>query len=242
MSERLPEVPEPDSQDQARKIILGVLGFVPGASTVADLILASPHQQRLIDFLKVFAVEFERLCKQVDAIDPKRLAQSEEFMTTLYIVLRMVPYTHRQEKHKILRNVLLNSALPTAPEDDERTVFLNLVEEFSVAHMQTLLLFERFDAPRGLMLSLSDPEWRINALALGELYNCWELHFKKGRPQFHFFVSIVSYLSSRELVSNSHSDESNPTLPLRNSNWPELTNFGSRFLRFIESPLEDEAS
>ena len=50
--------------------------------------------------------------------------------------------THRKEKHEMLRNAVLNSALPNAPEDDERTVFLNLVDEFSVTHILVLKAFQ----------------------------------------------------------------------------------------------------
>ena len=62
-------------------------------------------------------------------------------MTTMLNAARIVTYTHRKEKHEMLRNAVLNSALPNAPEDDERTVFLNLAEEFSVAHIHVLKSF-----------------------------------------------------------------------------------------------------
>ncbi len=235
MPERLPEVPEPDSRDQLRKVIVAALGPIPGASLIADLILASPFQDRLIDWLKDFAEKLELLCERVENIDPKVLVKDEVFRTTMFNAMRLVTYTHRTEKHEMLRNAVLNSALPNAPEDDERTVFLNLVDELTVTHILVLKAFSHLDLPKHFSYSLEDSEWRVN-YGIGPLYASIQNSLPSVELDFDFFVVILSDLHSKMLISNTFPDRG---LPVESSNHPIPGEFGHRFLKFIESPLDD---
>ncbi len=237
MSNRLPEVPKPDGSDLARKAMVAIASVIPFAAPVVDMVLPSPFGNKLIKWLMELKEDFEKLEKKVGELDAKALAEDEEFMTTMLNAARIVSYTHRKEKHEMLRNAVLNSALPDAPEDDERTAFINLIEEFSVAHIMILLSLKQFKAPQGLSLSLSDPQWRINS-QLNTLYDLLSKHLQEPRPQYQFFISILSDVYNKALIANYHSDESHPSSPSRRSYCPELTNFGHRFLDFIESPLD----
>ena len=144
--------------------------------------------------------------------------------------------THREEKHEMLRNAVLHSALPNAPIDDERTVFLNLLDEFSVAHIQVLKAFDHLYALEGLWLSFEDAKWRLNGLALDSLFDFVGREIQGARPEYHLFISILSDLHNRELISNTHPRKG---LAARMSDQPELTDFGRKFLEFIEFPLDD---
>ena len=239
MPESLPEVPQPGGSDLARKAMLAALSAIPFAAPIADMVLPSPFENRLLLWLKLLAEDIEKLQKRVDELDPNALAEDEEFMTMLLNAARIVSYSHRNEKHEMLRNAVLNSVLPDTTVDDEQFVFFSLLDEFTVAHIHTLELFEGLESPNGTSLSFSDPQWRLNAININELYKMLKRRHRGAKPSFHFFVSILADLSNRELISNSHSDELDPSLPLRTSTWPQLTNFGRRFLDFIESPLDD---
>ncbi len=136
----------------------------------------------------------------------------------------------------MLRNVIVNSALPNAPEDDERTVFLNLIEEFTVAHIHILKAF-KFppDDEYFLPFSLEDSNWREN-LALGQLYNFVQRVNSETVIDYHLFITILPDLHNRGLISNILS-ERNILSELKHQ--PTLTTFGRRFLKFIEFPLDD---
>ncbi|MCY3907862.1 MAG: hypothetical protein OXF63_11495 [Anaerolineaceae bacterium] len=239
MPELLPDVPEPDSRDQLRKVIVAALGPIPGASLVVDLILASPFQDRLIDWLRDLAEKFERLCERVEEIDPNALVKEEEFKTTFVNAMRLVTYTNRKEKHEMLRNAVLNSALPDAPEDDERTVFLNLVESFSVAHIQCIRAFNLFPREEfNLALSLDAPHWRAD-MAVNQLYDFIQNVNSPTDLDFDLFLLILTDLHSRGLLSSirPESDKLDDV-----GEQPRLTTLGRKFLQFIESPLDDKAS
>jgi hypothetical protein len=45
--------------------------------------------------------------------------------------------THQDAKVESLRNAVINSALPTAPDMDLRAFFLHLVDELSPTHLRT---------------------------------------------------------------------------------------------------------
>lgn len=236
MDDRLPEVPRPDRSDLVRKGIVGIMSAIPFAAPIVDMVLPSTFENRLITWLMKLKEDFEKLEKKVDELDPKALAEDEEFMTTVLNAARIVSFTHRKEKHEMLRNVVLNSALPDAPEDDERTVFLNLVEEFSVSHILVLKAF-RLPGIRDLLgFSLEVGEWRENA-GVGELFDFVTNSTPELDIKFDFFVLVLSGLHARQLIGNSH-QEVRRTLT-RISHTPELTAFGQRFLKFIESPLDD---
>ena len=235
MAERLPEVPEPDSKDQIRKVIIATLGPIPGASLIADLFLASPFQDRLINWLKDFAEKFELLCERVESIDPKALVKDEVLRTTMFNAMRLVTYTHRKEKHEMLRNAVLNSAMPNAPEDDERTVFLNFFDEFSVAHILILKTFSQPVVSDGLGFSLEDSDWKSN-VGVGFLFDFVQNVTQETKLDYNFFILVLSDLHSRGLISNTHQEIHSLA---RSSHWPELTTFGCKFLKFIESPLDD---
>ena len=72
--------------------------------------------------------------------------RDEEFAQLAACTRMQFMFTHRKEKHEMLRNAVLNSALPNAPEDDERTVFLNLVDEFSLHTFMILKAFKLLDS------------------------------------------------------------------------------------------------
>ena len=214
MNDRLTEVPKPDGSDLARKAMVAIASVIPFAAPIVDMVLPSPFGNKLIKWLMELKEDFEKLEKKVGELDAKALAEDEEFMTTMLNAARIVSYTHRKEKHEMLRNAVLNSALPEAPVDDERLVFLNLVDEFSVVHIRILFSLKKFKAPQGLSLSLSDPQWRINS-QLNTLYDLLSKHLQEPRPQYQFFVlDSFRCLHARALIANS---------PLRTSAHPTLS-------------------
>ena len=237
MNDRLAEVPKPDGSDLARKAMVAIASVIPFAAPIVDMVLPSPFGNKLIKWLMELKEDFEKLEKKVGELDAKALAEDEEFMTTMLNAARIVSYTHRKEKHEMLRNAVLKSALPEAPVDDERTVFLNLVEELSVSHIQVLKAFRLPGITEVLGFSLESGDWRMNA-GVGLLFDFAMKSTPELDVKFDFFVLILSELHARELIANSH-QEVRHTLS-RLSHTPELTSFGHRFLKFIESPLDDD--
>jgi hypothetical protein len=49
---------------------------------------------------------------------------------------------HKKEKIDALRNAVLNSCLPGAPEDDIQMIFLNYIDELTPWHLRIMNLFD----------------------------------------------------------------------------------------------------
>jgi hypothetical protein len=50
--------------------------------------------------------------------------------------------THKEEKLLALRNAVVNSATATAPQDDLKAIFLNLVDAFTPTHLKIVKYFQ----------------------------------------------------------------------------------------------------
>ncbi len=233
----MPDIPEPDGSDIAHGIGRAVLSLIPlPVSPIAELMIRSPMDKRVDNWRRELTAVVQILHRRLDEVELEALKRDDEFATTFLHVTRAAVSTHRKEKHEMLRNALVNSALPDAPVDDERTVFLNLLDEFSVAHVQILKTFRLLPVNEShFSLSLGSDSWRQN-LATGHLYD----FVRNANPHvgldFHLFLSILPDLHNRGLISNSHPE---PHRASRLTQLPELTTFGHRFLKFIESPLDD---
>lgn len=73
------------------------------------------------------------------------LAEDETFVDAVINATRAAQATHAREKLEALRNGVLNSTLPGAPDDDEQARFFRLVDQFTPAQLRML---SYFDGPR----------------------------------------------------------------------------------------------
>lgn len=70
------------------------------------------------------------------------LQTNEKFFTTLVHASNVAIRNHEKEKLDALRNAVLNSALPGAPDDTLQQLFLNLVDSCTSWHIALLRLFQ----------------------------------------------------------------------------------------------------
>ena len=55
---------------------------------------------------------------------------------------RTVEHTHQAEKIEALRNAVLNSVAPGAPDADTQAIILNLIDRFTPSHLRLLTLWD----------------------------------------------------------------------------------------------------
>ena len=233
----IPDIPKADGSDLAYKVGLAFLSLFPLPITpVVEMMIRSPMSKRDENWRREMTVVVKCLGERLSEVEFSALKQDEEFATTLLRATRAAMSTHRKEKHEMLRNAVLHSALPNAPVDDERTVFLNLLEEFSVAHIHVLKSFLLpVDPDKIPPFSLSSGDW-MNSLGTSHFYDLVRKTNPDTSLDFHLFLLILSVLHNRSLISNVLSD---PHRAARICERPEVTAIGHRFLDFIESPLDN---
>lgn len=75
-------------------------------------------------------------------VTEENLQQNEKFFTTLVHASSIAIKNHEKEKIEALRNAVINSALPDAPNDIKQQLFLNLVDSCTSWHIALLKLFQ----------------------------------------------------------------------------------------------------
>ncbi len=138
----------------ARVATAGVAGLIAAAGGVGPALLAAggqmlvelffqePMKQRWEDWSKRVASAVEEALESRSDADLARLidelAADESFVTTVQEATLVAVRTHQEEKLDALRNAVLSSALPNAPEMDLRSIYLRLVDDLSPTHLRIL--------------------------------------------------------------------------------------------------------
>ncbi len=155
---------KPPSKTTAREIteaaIVGGVGAVPVAGSplaaAFALALGWSYNRRMTAWLEDLAEAVDELQQQGIAT-VEELVHDEVFLDAVALATRAAQATHQQEKLAALRNGVLHSVGPDAPDVDEQARFFRLVEEFSSAH---LLLLELFADPPGFYAARGLPVGR----------------------------------------------------------------------------------
>lgn len=143
-AENIPKRPEPEVGDRAMKAAKVALSVVPLGGTAAALFEAlfrPPLSKRRDKWLDSLADGLRRLQDQVDGFNIDDLPANDTFVTVMTNATQVALRNHQQEKLDALRNAVLNSTLPNAPDDDTQLMFLSLVDRLTPTHVRMLRLF-----------------------------------------------------------------------------------------------------
>lgn len=124
------------------------IGSIPIAGALAlevlNSVLEPPLSKRRNEILRQIGEAINNLIDE-GLVTKAGLQQNEAFLSTVSEVCNISLRNHQEEKLSALRNAVINSALPTCPNDDYRQIFLNFVDTSTVTHIRILKLF---DGPR----------------------------------------------------------------------------------------------
>jgi hypothetical protein len=132
-------LPAATASDAAYAIVKGTLSAIPIAGGFATelfgLMIAPPLTKRRDEWFESLAQRLKTL-----QLDFERLGQNPVFVTTVMHATQVALRTHQEEKLDALRNAVVNSAVGNTPEEDLRSLFLNLIDEFTPTHIHILNL------------------------------------------------------------------------------------------------------
>lgn len=163
---------------------------------------------------------------QVDVANLK-----ESTWTTILHAAEVARRTHQEEKLDALRNAVLNSALPGAPDDDVQLIFLNLVDGLTPTHLRILRFLD------GPLAWMKEHGKTIpgNPFATGLNlidYAMPEVEIRRG-----FFSGIPDEMVSRGLLDKEW-DENSSYYDPQVKGGSRTTPLGKAFLAFITSPIK----
>lgn len=228
----------PPSKGTGREIVERAveagLGSVPlvGAALAVTFVTTLNWRldQRREKWFTELAEAVQALGERVDGQDLDKLADDDRFVDAVVSATRTVEHTHQQEKISALRNAVLNSVAPDAPDADTQAVFLNLVDRFTPSHLRLLTLLD--DPPTWFASTGLTPPQNV-------MTGPRALTVKAGLPEMQgqeaFCGIVVSELESAGmLIAGIQGMVTGHSLMDRIT-----SDFGRKFVRFISPPSDD---
>ncbi|SRR6266568_2711412 len=219
------------SREIAERAAEVALGYVPIAGPVlaAAFVTAVGWRldQRRDEWLTRLAEGLEDLRERIGDVDFENLASNDLFVDAVVTTTRTIYHTHQEEKITALRNAVLNSVAPDAPDADTQAIFLNLVDRYTPSHLRMLQLWD--DPPAWFARhSLTPPQ--------GVMAGSRTMTVEAGLPEMQgrqeFYLLVASDLMSAGLMTASL-----PGMVTYEVLMDRLTNdLGRQFVRFISPP------
>jgi hypothetical protein len=207
---------------------------VVGGTIAVALTVALNHtlNKRREQWFTELAEAVEELQGRFDGFDPEALADNEAFVDAVVTATRIVDRSSQREKIAVLRNAVLNSALPAAPDADIQQLYFTLIDDLTPTHMRLLTLLNNppgwFDARPQLQrpqFGMSSSRTALINAAMPELG-------EQGPPMIERFYAA---LTGGGLVNGGLSG----VMTAQGAWQPVTTDFAARFLAFVHDPREN---
>ena len=251
--------------DIVHKFAKALINLPPGGSLISyflETYVKEPASQRLETFLHSLVDMLLEIENKVENLS----LDSPTFQTALLSVLSIAHLHHQEQELEALRNIVVNAALPNAPEADTQKMFLNWADGFTTSHLMLLKYLDECDYDtfqrlrqdvdkKGIFYNQVLQDLHTKSLIrLREVYKAQEKnpnyrdHFSLGTQ---IFASTISSFESpyRDSDINVTKRVENITniIGVSTSYFEQnqttfrpkrVTDLGKLFLEFIKNPLE----
>jgi len=219
--------PEPGGGDSAHAVARAVLDGIPVVGSAAvellQAIITPPLERRRDEWMSDVAHAIREL--QRKGLTSEKLREDPAFIDTVLSASHAAIRTSQVEKRNALRNAVVNSALPSAPDVAVQQMFIALVDRFTEWHLRLLKLFH-------------DPGEAYSRAGGGQLYmgglsTVVETVYPELAGRRSFYDLVWSDVNAAGLLNT-------PTLHVTMSGQGLLANrttdLGDTFLAFISEP------
>jgi hypothetical protein len=138
LGEKLKVAFDGTKSDKGYNLIKGAIGCIPSVGSLVvgflDSFIAPPATERMRNFLENLVGELEEVKSKNELVNFENPVFQTTFMQACQIAVR----THKEQKLEALRNIVINSSIPQAVEDDILAMFLNWIDGFTALHISTL--------------------------------------------------------------------------------------------------------
>jgi hypothetical protein len=223
---------KPPDKSQTRKVVERIgeaaVASVPLVGNALAITLVTTLNwrldQRREEWFTKLAEEIEDLRNRVNDFDVGSLADNDLFVDAVVSATRTVEHTHQEDKLRALRNAVLNSVSPDAPDADTQAVFLNMIDRYTPSHLRLLTLWD--DPPAWFEShGLTPPE----AAFITSRTVTVEAGLPEMKGRQDFYLVIAGELYAAELLTATLTGNVQPP-----SLMSRLTSdFARQFVRFI---------
>lgn len=224
----IPGEPKRSAADVAYAVIKAGVSAVPvaggPAAELLGLIFGPPLEKRRDRWIDELASAVKEVQGKIEDLTPEKLSANEAFVTTAMRASEIAIRTHEEDKLDALRNAVVNTALPDAPNDTLQQIFLNYVDSLTAWHLRILAFFDD-PADWGRKHNVRYPDWQMGAPSA-----VLECAMPELRGQRGFYDLIVNDLEQRGLKSGGGL---HTTMTASGMLSPRIAPLGKEFLNFI---------
>ena len=235
MSMNIRRVPKEDIVEKLQRVLpvgLAAIGTAIGspelsmiATTFAGAIGPSLDGRR-DQFLEMLGTEVYYLKDEVIS----KIFESEEFKTQVVEATRIATKTHIEEKHRLLRNVVINGVVQSVDEIFKHRC-LRLIEDLDPQH---LVLLDMFRDPREFMkASTIDWDPRIMATSFESLFQKIIDDYNEDRKN-HYLLLLSDLMEKHLIQARGFTASDANILSAGTLNDVMIAPLGSDFMLFIE--------
>ncbi|MFF5077707.1 hypothetical protein ACFY36_11685 [Actinoplanes sp. NPDC000266] len=138
----MPYPEETDRRSGLTKIAEMGISAIPGVGGPLQIAFAEAAGRRLAErrtqWLHSVTEEINGLSDRLGSVE--QLVYNDTFMDALTTASQIADRTSQAEKIALLRNAVVNSTLPGAPDDDTQQLFFTMIDRFTPTHMRLLIL------------------------------------------------------------------------------------------------------
>jgi len=209
--------------DGVHKIGKALVSLTPGVGGAAvelyETLWKAPLDKRMASWTKLIGEVVGKIEQDVE-----KLAENPVFITNLLHATQAALRTHQKEKLEALCNAVLNSTLPTAPDEDLQLIFINLLDSMTTPHIKILAFLA--DPRNYLKGKVTDQE----GVRGTPLYPYLEKAFPEmDRP---FYTVIIDQLKARGLTEVNIDQKAEKLFQ------GHTTRLGWDLVQFIKAPFE----
>lgn len=218
------------TDEKVHRVARAAISSIPalgGALTEAFNALIEPPMARRKTQWMVEVTDAINELYEKGVVTESDLQSNEKFFTTLVHASSAAIRNHEAEKLKALKNAVLNSALPRAPDATMQQLFLNLLDSCTSWHIALLRLFQ---GPEQWAISnnITFPGW-----SMGSLTTIIEFAYPQLQNQHAIYTLIWNELYRNGLVNT---DGLGTTMTGSGMVAKRTTPIGEAFLKFISEP------
>jgi hypothetical protein len=205
-----------------------IASFIPSGVELLNSIIMPPLEKRRDEWVESIAKRLVQLERDVSDLGLADLSKNDAFVSSVLQASRIAMRTHQEEKLEALRNAVLNSAIPGAPDDDLQLMFLNFVDTFTPWHLRVLAF-------------LNDPkcwldrnEVRYQHFSMGGISTVLDLAFPALASRSDFCDQLAKDLYVRGLLNT---EELHMIMTADGMLSSRTTKLGKAFLKFTSEPV-----
>jgi len=223
MSERYPE---PDETDTASAVARSIIGAAPLGGSLIELlspILGPPVERRRGEWARDLADVVESIGKRVE-----ELGSDDVFVSSVIRTSRIAIASHRADKRKLLKNMLVKIGSGFAPDEDMLEVYFRIIEDLTPSHI-AFLHFLWISGSRIAKLN-------EGAIPVGMKYQeVLDRFLPELSKKQEFVQQILQDLAQHRLISAGAPGTHFPQI-----SFPQqmMTNQGVNLLNFVLSPKD----